>query len=160
MAASVIAGLKNWKLLRPFSFAWYMAVSAFFISVSTSSPLAGKKADADARCRMQLFAFDLVGVAQCRHDLFRDECCVHVVGETRQRDHELVAAGRATISLSRTHADSRLATSISNRSPTWWPRVSLMTLNRSRSMKITASCWFSRRAASSDWATGFRGYSD
>ena len=33
--------LKNWKLLRPFSLAWYMAVSAFLMSVSASSPSSG-----------------------------------------------------------------------------------------------------------------------
>src|SRR5713101_6673186 len=33
-----VSALKNWKLLRPFSLAWYIAVSAFMISASASSP--------------------------------------------------------------------------------------------------------------------------
>jgi hypothetical protein len=33
--------VKNWQLLRPFSFAWYIAASAALISASAVAPLSG-----------------------------------------------------------------------------------------------------------------------
>ena len=46
---------------------------------------------------------------------------------------------RALMSLSRMHDESRRAASLSASSPSWWPSVSLMFLNRSRSMKKSAT---------------------
>ncbi len=37
-----MSSVKNWKVLRPFSLAQYMAASAFLISVSPSIPCSGK----------------------------------------------------------------------------------------------------------------------
>src|SRR5438105_2286001 len=46
---------------------------------------------------------------------------------------------RATVSVGRTTAERRRASSFSIRSPQWWPSVSLTSLKRSRSMSRTAT---------------------
>ena len=46
---------------------------------------------------------------------------------------------RATVSLGRSEPTRRWPTAASSRSPTAWPTLSLMTLNRSRSSRITAT---------------------
>src|SRR5664280_346318 len=54
---------------------------------------------------------------------------------------------RATASTSRNTAVSRGPTWVSSRSPQWWPKVSLISLNRSRSISSRAAVVPSRRAA-------------
>ena len=56
---------------------------------------------------------------------------------------------RATVSDARTARCKRRATSISSRSPMWWPSESLTRLKWSRSSIITAIRWRCRRAPSS-----------
>ena len=62
--------------------------------------------------------------------------CSGSAGPTPQ-NHELVASSRATVSLERTSPRSRLATSISSRSPASCPSVSFTDLKSSRSANRT-----------------------
>ena len=60
---------------------------------------------------------------------------------------------RHTVSPSRSCLTRRAATSLSSRSPTACPRESLMVLNRSRSMNITAVCLRLRYDSASAWVS-------
>ena len=59
---------------------------------------------------------------------------------------------RESVSPGRTARRRRSATTRSNSSPTWWPRLSLTTLNRSTSPKSTATRPPVRSACSSAWS--------
>ena len=60
---------------------------------------------------------------------------------------------RAAVSLARMLVPRRLPTSSRTRSPAAWPRLSLIVLKSSRSMKMTARPMWSRRARATAWRT-------
>ena len=133
--------VKNWKLPRPESLAWYIAVSALRMSVSASDAVGGIEADADRGGHVQVVAVQVERACQHLEDLARTR--------SMRRDDEPMPGititnssppTRETVSPSRTHTRMRLATACSSRSPSWWPSESLMVLKRSRSRKSTASC--------------------
>src|SRR5476651_1114425 len=139
MICAFMAASKNWKRLRPCSLAWYMAMSAFLTSVSMSTPSLG--------CR--LMPIDVVTWTTWPSSRYSWPIACSTVAATcaawsappmsvRMMTNSSPPC-RLTVSTARTHLTSRAATSLSSRSPTWWPSVSLISLKRSRSRNRMAS---------------------
>ena len=131
------SGAQTSKPCRP-RLATYIAVSARASSSDAVAAVVGAQRDADARVDVQRHAVELERVAERGAEAVGDLPGARVVG-VRQQDGELVA----------THAGQQVAgragpaagagpTRHSRSSPTLWPKLSLISLNRSRSIIRTA----------------------
>jgi hypothetical protein len=96
------------KPLRPSSFAWYIAASAFLSSVSASSPSSGIEREPEAAAHVDLVALDLEGRRTSSRILARDALGRVLVGQVLEHHHELVAGdAREHVALAQRRADAR-----------------------------------------------------
>ena len=108
-------------------------VGAAAAAARTSVPCVGGQGDADAALELEQHALELERLGQGDADAAGD---LERRSSSRTPDSSTANSSpprRATVSSGRTASRSRCATICRSRSPVWWPRVSLTSLNRSRS---------------------------
>ena len=125
------------------SFARYIARSAFFISVSASSPSCGNRL-----APMLQPTYSSVPSSHTGSEIDARTRSIHAINDCSSTISVMTITNssppwRATVSLARAQRESRSATTLSKRSPTLCPRLSLTFLKPSRSMNTTATplCW-------------------
>ena len=127
-------------------------MSAFLSSDAGSWPSAGYVADADAAGHVVFPARQHVRPADGVEDVLRDGVELARVGAVLDQHDELVAAQpRHGVALAQVVCAGAARRPAAARSPASWPRLSLMFLKRSRSMKNSANC-LPRRCASAERA--------
>jgi hypothetical protein len=132
-------------------FASYIATSAARIKALASSPCSGKRA-------MPMEAAMSMGWPSITSGSSRAFWIFPATTRAASMDSLVVRStanssppSRATISESRRALRTRTPTSRRAWSPTGWPSVSLMVLNRSMSKTRTDSCWLARFAVRTAW---------
>ena len=134
----------EWSIERSYSstplrrsLAAYMAMSACWNRILGSRELERRQRHADADLHLERELIDHERRVDLRLDGAGERDRLLAGCQAGHHEAELVAAQAGDEAPPPDDADSRRATSISSRSPVWWPRVSLTSLNRSRSMKNT-----------------------
>ncbi len=123
-----------------------MAVSAFFISSRPSSASLGKMLMPMLQVVLSMCPPTFSGMASARMTLRATWAASSAWLRPSRVTTNSSPPRRDKVSPLRMHAVIWLATSLSSRSPTWWPSESLMFLKRSRSTNSTASASPLRRA--------------
>ncbi len=138
-ASSFISMVKNWNVPRPADFARYIAASEFLSSVFTSSPSVGWMLMPALQPMLSSWPAIIIGspMRVMRRRMVRKMRSSRVWSLRISTNSS--PPRRATVSPSRTVDCSRSAIFRSTSSPKLWPRLSLMTLKWSRSMKTTAT---------------------
>jgi hypothetical protein len=107
-----------------------------------------EQGDADARSDIDGDGLQADGCFERAEQLVRRRACCLGPAERRQQDRKLVASQARDRVAGAQGPRQSLADMGQQRSPLWWPRVSLTSLKRSRSMSMTAAAEPERAAAS------------